>query len=254
MINITQFAPAFGLPNASPFALKLLTYLKMRNMPYQCDYSVASNKAPNGKFPVATINDKTLADSGIIIGYFESQNDKGLDDHLTPTEHAQALIIRRMLEEHLYWGLVYSRWQDEDFWPQTKPEFFKDLPKPLMWLIPNIVRKQTIKSLAGHGLGRHDKQTVYRLAIENIDAIATLLADRKYFFGDRPCSLDAALYAIFANFIYPTLATPLHEASRYHQNIVNYCDRIKTEYWVDSSPEKMANDTAMHIGALANMR
>lgn len=29
MIQLQQFAPAFGLPNASPFCMKLETYLRM---------------------------------------------------------------------------------------------------------------------------------------------------------------------------------------------------------------------------------
>ncbi len=35
MIKLFQFAPAFGLPNASPFCMKLETYLRMAGLPFQ---------------------------------------------------------------------------------------------------------------------------------------------------------------------------------------------------------------------------
>ena len=35
MIKLYQFAPAFGLPNASPFCMKMETYLRMAGLPYE---------------------------------------------------------------------------------------------------------------------------------------------------------------------------------------------------------------------------
>ena len=34
MIKLYQFPPAFGLPNASPFCMKLETYLRMAGLPF----------------------------------------------------------------------------------------------------------------------------------------------------------------------------------------------------------------------------
>jgi hypothetical protein len=38
LITLHQFAPAFGLPNASPFCMKLETYLRMAGLP--CETAV----------------------------------------------------------------------------------------------------------------------------------------------------------------------------------------------------------------------
>ncbi|WP_310483468.1 glutathione S-transferase C-terminal domain-containing protein [Chamaesiphon sp. VAR_48_metabat_403] len=37
-IKLYQFAPAFGLPNASSFCLKLETYLRMMDLPFEPVY------------------------------------------------------------------------------------------------------------------------------------------------------------------------------------------------------------------------
>ncbi len=53
MIKLYQFDPAFGLPNASPFCMKLETYLRMAQLPFEIEPATlqAFNKAPKGKMP-----------------------------------------------------------------------------------------------------------------------------------------------------------------------------------------------------------
>jgi len=51
MIKLFQFAPAFGLPNASPFCMKLETYLRMAGLPFELVNSGDVMKAPNHKLP-----------------------------------------------------------------------------------------------------------------------------------------------------------------------------------------------------------
>jgi hypothetical protein len=52
MIKLHQFAPAFGLPNASPFCMKVETYLRMAGLPYERVNSGDVLRAPKGKLPV----------------------------------------------------------------------------------------------------------------------------------------------------------------------------------------------------------
>ena len=58
MIKIHQFEPAFGLPNASPFCMKLETYLRMAGIPFALATPNMQDmrKAPKGKMPF--IDDK----------------------------------------------------------------------------------------------------------------------------------------------------------------------------------------------------
>ena len=51
MIRLHQFAPAFGLLNASPFCMKLEMYLRMAGLPYEAVNSGDVMKAPKRKLP-----------------------------------------------------------------------------------------------------------------------------------------------------------------------------------------------------------
>jgi hypothetical protein len=52
MIALHQFPPALGLPNASPFCLKLELYLRMAGLPYRNSYTLKLHKAPQGQSAV----------------------------------------------------------------------------------------------------------------------------------------------------------------------------------------------------------
>ena len=45
------------------------------------------------------------------------------------------------------------------------------------------------------GIARHHNEEVYALGKNDLDAIALLLNEKKYYFGDKPSSINAVLYA-----------------------------------------------------------
>lgn len=100
MITLHQFRPAFGLPNGSPFCMKVETWLRMAGLEYQTRACDDPRKNPKGKAPVITDDDGTvIADSEFIITHLNRKHAPGLDDHLTEQDLAHAHAFRRMLEE-----------------------------------------------------------------------------------------------------------------------------------------------------------
>ena len=63
MITLYTFGPAFGLPDPSPFVMKVETLLKMAKLPYRTDQS-GFTKAPKGKLPY-------IDDDGVIVADFD---------------------------------------------------------------------------------------------------------------------------------------------------------------------------------------
>jgi len=101
MIKLYQFSPAFGLPNASPFCMKLETWLRMAGLSYECPRGADLRKSPKGKMPYIEDGGKTVADSSLIIDYLTKKYSVTLDAHLTPRERGEALALQRLFEEHL---------------------------------------------------------------------------------------------------------------------------------------------------------
>jgi len=225
MIEIHQFPPAFGLANASPFAIKLQAYCRLAKIDYKNHYRVDSHKMPNQKLPVAIIDGKMVADSSVIIKQLEQSYQ--LDKALTAAQHAQGHLLQQLCDEQLYWALVYSRWLDDDFWPQSKNEFFGKLPKLLQLFVPNMMRKKALKNCLGQGTARHNKTEVYSMAAESIAHLATLLGDKDFFLSDNMTSYDCAIYGLLTNLLNGGLKTPLQQAVASHKNLVDYVARCQ---------------------------
>ena len=150
---------------------------------------------------------------------------------MTPAQRARGTAVLRLLEDSLYWVLLYARWIDERGWPLTRPAFFGALPVPLRWFIPPIARRSLAQQLHAQGIGRLAPQEIYRIGEEDIDALSSMLGEQPYFLGMQPSSIDAAAYAFLANILDVPLETPLLQAARAHANLAAYCGRMRARYY-----------------------
>lgn len=228
MIKLYQFPPMWKLPNASTFCLKLEAYLRLANIPYQSVYIANPGKGPKGKCPYIEDNGLILGDSHLIIQYLTQAYPHSLDDHLSSAEQALGYALARMVEEHLYWVIVYSRWVKH--WDMIKRDFFASLPAPLQWIVPPLVRKTMLKQLHMQGMGRHSEQEVYAMGQADIACIAQLFKG-PFLFGDKPSSYDAALFAILANISHAPIDDLLSDELHKHPQLVQYANRILQTYF-----------------------
>lgn len=233
MITLYQFAPDWGLPNTSSFCLKLETYLRMAQLPFEIAANVDLKKAPKGKLPYITDQGKTIADSNLIIEYLKATYGDPLDEHLSRSDRAIALAMQRLIEENLYWAVVYSRWQDPVNWQTTKATYFSDLPPVLKTLIPMQARSQILQSLKGHGIGRHTPTEIYQIGITDLNALSDFLADKPFLMGDRPTTVDASAYGLLANILWVPMESPLKERATALSNLSAYCQRMKAKFYGD---------------------
>jgi glutathione S-transferase len=233
MITLYQFDPAFGLPNASPFCMKMETYLRMAALPFEAPPSKMQHimKAPKGKMPYISDGGKIVADSSLIIDYLKQTYGDKLDGWLSAEQQATALAYQRLMEEHLYWAVVYTRWVEPAGWALTKAAFFETMPVPFKWFVPTLARRDLVKSLHGQGMGRHSKAEIHALGMRDITALANFLADKPYFMGSEPCSLDTTAYAFLANLIWTPVESPLKAHALKYAHLIAYCERIRSRYY-----------------------
>jgi len=231
MITLHQFPPAFKLPNASPFCMKLELYLRMAGLPYRNRYTLELHRAPKGKLPWIDDDGTAVADSGLIIDYLKRKFGDPLDGKLNQLQSAQALVMTRLFEEHLYWAVLYDRWIGAVGWEMTRQAFFGRLHWPLRVIVPWIARRGVRAELHGHGMGRHTQEQIHALGIADVDALAALLGDQTYFLGEHPTSMDAVAAAFLANILMVPLETPIKAAAARHANLAAYCQRMAQEYF-----------------------
>lgn len=231
MITLYQFPAAFGVPNISPYCLKLETFLRLAGLDYQVHSVRDPRKAPKGKLPFVKLDGEVIADSAIIQRRLGERFPLTLDAHLDAAGRARALAIARLCDEHLAMLLLYFRWLDEEGWRQIRTSFFGNLPAPLRLLLPPLVRRRMRRALWAQGLGRHRLEELLIFAREDLQALADLLGEAPFFGGERPCSADAAAYGILANLLLCRLDTPLNRLAREFPPLLAYCERLRARVW-----------------------
>lgn len=231
MVRLFQFPANRSTLNYSPFCLKLETYLRMAKIPYEVKVSTNPWSAPKKKLPFVEVDGKRIADSAFIIDYLKGNLGDPLDDGLTKEQKAVSHAITRMLEEDLAPVLVYSRWVDEPGWKEAGPRFFKGLPPPVKWVVPELARRKVRARLAALGLLAHSREEIYAKGAQDLKALSDYLGDKPYFLGDRPTTVDASAFGVLNNVIKQSYHTPLKELGVRHPNLVAYCERMGKAYY-----------------------
>ena len=87
------------------------------------------------------------------------------------------------------------------------------------------------KQLYGQGIGRLSEETIFTLANEDILALADFLAEKLYFMGEKPTTIDATVYGFLINIIACPIESPLKEFTLKQKKLVDYCQRMQTRYF-----------------------
>ncbi|SEP19115.1 glutathione S-transferase family protein [Nitrosovibrio sp. Nv6] len=232
MLILYQFQRTWGNPNLSHFCCKTETYLRMAEIEYDIKTTLPLS-APKGKLPYIKDGDLKLADSRFILRHLKTRY-KDLDKGLNPSESALSLAMQRLIEEHLFWVTMYSRWQYTDAnWQVNKKAVFGVLPPVIRDVAALVYRYRIGRQIYGHGIGRHKPEEIFELGMLDIDALSACLGDKKYFLGDQPTTLDASAFGFLINTIACPIESPVKDHGLSKSNLRNYVDRIKTEYYAD---------------------
>ena len=232
MLKLIGFGSAFGVVDPSSFVVKVDAFLRMSGIDYEyVGDSGALGRAPKKKLPIIDDDGKIVADSYFIIEYLKDKYNLTIDDHLSAEQQGLAHLLTKSLDENLYWCLVYSRWMCDDTWPLIKSNFFGNLPIPLKWFVPALVRKGIRKTLYAHGIGRHSNTEIMQIYEHSLRSLSNILGTKRYFFGDKPSSFDAAAYGVLSSLIQVEFDNAFNRQARTYANLVAFCQRVKSEYY-----------------------
>lgn len=230
MLKLYQFERTWGIPNLSPFCCKIETYLRMADIDYEIK-STLPLRAPKGKLPYIEDGGKALGDSRFIIAHLKSTY-KDLDKELNDAELAMSVAMQRLLEEHLFWAALYSRWQyTDENWQTNKQAIFGGLPPIIRDIVASRWRQKIKRQIHGHGTGRHQAEEIFALGKQDIDALSASLGDQQYFLGDRPTTLDTSAFGLLINIIGCPIESPLKEYGLSKNNLIDYVNRINHEFY-----------------------
>ncbi|MDR3526631.1 MAG: glutathione S-transferase family protein [Rhizomicrobium sp.] len=230
MITLHGSFPAFGLPHASPFVMKTEVQLKMAEIPYRLERGFPAD-GPKQKIPYIVEADHKIGDSTFIRDHIEKAYGIDLDRGLTPDMRARSWAIERMLEDHLYWAIVYFRWMEEANFAAGPAHFFDTLPSELREEARIEARRAVACNLLGHGLGRHSQEEVADLGCRSMAALATLLGNKAYLMGPAMAAVDATAFAMIAAATAPIFTSPLKDFTLRCANLMAYQKRLMREFY-----------------------
>jgi glutathione S-transferase len=230
--SLTLYAtrPGFGLPDTSPFVLKTEVQLKMAGLVYE-RASAIPPQAPNGKLPFINDHDEVVSDSTFIRAHVERKYGVDLDAGLDAQQRAQAWAIERLLEDHLYFAMVWFRWIDPDNFAKGPANFANAAPEAERAALREQMQARKLAELQAQGLGRHAPPRIAELGRRSIDALAELLGNRPYFMGESPSAVDATAFGMLASTVTPFFDTPLRGAVEARPNLVAYIARMMQRFY-----------------------
>lgn len=220
--------PGFLTPNISPFVMKLLTYLRLAQIPYKLEHD--EPMGAKGKTPWITLNGQDLHDSQLIIEALAKKFNKNFSRGLSEEEKAIARGFTMMIEEHIAWGLRVWRFIVDD-----GRTILEGMKQPFyVWLIKPIFVRSQKAALWYQGLGRHSPAEVQEMVTADLRALSKYLGRKHYLMGDSLTEVDCAMFAFLANILYNYNRSPYYDIIKGEfTNLYHYVIRVKRRLWPD---------------------
>ena len=233
-LTVYHLPGRWGLPSVSPFCLKLDAFLRMVEIPHEAITAATPFGGPKGKAPWITLDGETHGDSSLIIERLKTVYSVDPDRHLSRNARGTAVTIERLIEENLYWAMVFDRWCRPENWAILKNSILGDIPQPMRSLLAPFARRSVKKQLIGQGTGLHTADEIAAIAQRDIQALSDLLAEQPYFFGDLPSLTDATVYSLLANIYHVDFSSPMKADIENAKNLVPFLARFKAAYYPDT--------------------
>ncbi|XP_059608978.1 failed axon connections isoform X1 [Phlebotomus argentipes] len=245
VVYLYQFSRTPLLPSLSPYCLKVETWLRLAALKYENVDHKTKFRSKKGLLPFIELNGEEVADSAIIIKELTQKFNQDIDAGLTQEQKNIAHATVSMIENHLVWVLFWWRTK----FPELVLKGYKvNLQHALGTRIPNGIlnfffkfsygRKwfQGSKKVKAQGMGVHKPEEIEEFGKHDLKVLSDMLADKPFFFGDEPTTLDVVSFAVLSqlHFISKDVNLPLRDfMSASCPNLVGHVSRMKERCFPD---------------------
>lgn len=224
-MDLTVLEGNWGLPSVDSVCLQVMAYCKFSGAPVKIKKSKGINQVVYDLPYFSHGLNVKLTKFKDIISHLRKQN-YCADFDLSPKQCSDIVAYSSLLNNSLYPALLYISWMDEQNYTEvTRPWYAKILPFPLNYFIPGQFQRKAIKIVHAihnyENINEEQRETqIYKKAEECMTLLSERLGENEFFFGKRPCSVDALVFGYLA----PILKIPFPNAAL--QNYLKNCDNL----------------------------
>ncbi|XP_012259160.1 failed axon connections isoform X2 [Athalia rosae] len=242
IVYLYQFPRTPLLPSLSPYCLKVETWLRINGIKYENVDHKVKFRSKKGQLPFVELNGEEIADSAIILKELGQKFGKDLDAGLTPEQRNISHAMISMIENHFVWVVCWWRTKNPDL---VLKGFKVNLQHALGTRIPNGIlnfffkftfSRKGVRKVKAQGMGVHTAEEVAQFGCDDLKVLSDMLADKPFFFGDEPTTLDVVAFSQLAQVLYMEKDTP-YTLRDYMQescaNLVGHCSRMKERCFPD---------------------
>ena len=224
MLTLYSYPTLFGVADNNAYGLKVFAFLKLAGVPFRHENIFDASAAPRAQLPYIEDDGEAIGDSEAILAHVTTKYGVTLDRALTQTQRDSDLTVTRMLDD-LYWVMSYSRWKHEHYWTAFRDALLREHPV-LTEEALNNAKAFNEQRYHFQGIGRYPPDAAIARGLADLGVLARLVPADGYVHGDRPTSIDAAIYGFIANIYFYDIDTPLKQFVVAHGNLVRHCEAI----------------------------
>lgn len=225
------FKAAWGGMQPSNLCLKVDVWLQIAEIEFERVASNLASRAPRRRVPFVRLDDGSwIDDSEVIIATLGARHGIDVDAGLSDAERGISRAVQRMIDEHMFFMLIDSRWNDDLVWPRVRDNFLGPWPMPLRLWVGMIFRRGVRRRIRLQGLGRYTVAERAQKAEDNLRALDQMLGDKPFMLGDVVRSIDAAAYGMLATIYFADLDTSLAAMLRRFPRLIAYTLRMEARF------------------------
>ena len=231
MITLSQSDRSPRLPSASPFCLKLESWLRLAGLPYTLMEGHELHGSSKRALPrIISESGRTMEGLRRVMLHVRSEARTDPDSWLSTDERVFSQAVGHLYADWLVPAMVWLGWVQEESWPGLRAICLSQEGDTLPATTDPLRDHLTLR-ISELALREDERPKVEELVLREIESLADFLGSKPFFFGDQPSSVDCTLFALMVVSASAPAESPLAQFAQSSYRIGDYVRRMITRLY-----------------------
>ena len=221
---------ACNLKQLSPFVVKVEIALLYLELEYEVEHvSPAKVRllSPTGKVPWIRMGDVTLSESDSIIAFLNDKAGGALFNGLTNDQQVLGLALKRLTEDHLYWLMVWAKWNSEKSRTALTKSLLEQYPRPIKMIFSASTKRIITARCKSQGIGSMNEEERGNEAVKDLSALSDQLQKMPFLLGSDITVYDFSVAAMLSSITFFKPCNWLSDVAKDYSIFPEYLERVR---------------------------